>query len=49
VLGLVCGVVKLFHIEFRVYFNGAEECVMDSLEGQGFRGVDESSGECFSG
>ena len=31
------------------FSNGAEECVMDSVESQGFRGVDESFGECFSG
>jgi len=46
---LVSVVVKFCHVEIRVYFNGAEECVMDSLEGQGFRGVDESFGGCFSG
>ena len=49
VLWLFCVVVKLWRIEFRVFFsNGAEECVMDSVESQGFRGVDESFGECFS-
>ncbi|KAF7813793.1 uncharacterized protein G2W53_034769 [Senna tora] len=43
--------VKLEGTEFRVFANAAEECVMDSMEGQGFISVEESSwsigGDCL--